>query len=638
MPLAHGRIFWSRCAECGACTPFTFSAALPLVARSTYILTLRVNPVIFPHNREQVNTMDRKPVVTKKITTIKQPIERRAMLKGAAALLGGVTAGALRPVSAVEKPEALRSGAKRARESITAAKGVAVTQIEAGAVAGYIHDGMFIFKGIPYADTTEGEHRFMPPIKPKPWSGVRSSRQFGSVCPQGARSGWANDEEAFMFAWDDGVPSEDCLRVNIWTPGINDGAKRPVMVWLHGGGYSAGSGQELRSYDGENLSRRGNVVVVSLNHRLNALGYLNLSQYGEKYAASANVGMLDIVAALEWVRDNIAAFGGDPGTVTIFGQSGGGGKVGTLMAMPSAKGLFHRAIVESGSMLRAGSQEKSRALADLVVAELGLDQASIDNIHTLPYQQIVLAGQKVLHAHSPLPPGGIPNFRRMADLLGFAPVLDGNVLPAHPFDPQAPTLSADVPMIIGTTLNEFVTAINHPEYEDMTAADLLTRVAAMFGEQAPQVLTAFRARSPALSPFDLWSHIGASSVRETAIAQATAKAALRRAPAYLYWFTWQTPVLNGRPRAFHCAEIAFVFNNTDRCETMTGGGAAAQALGDLMSDAWIHFARTGDPNHPQLPRWTAFSAEQVPTMIFDNHPRLINNPDRDEQHSIRRSG
>jgi para-nitrobenzyl esterase len=572
----------------------------------------------------------------KSIKPITQPSQRRALLKSAAALVGGCAAAAVLPAAAAET-RAAKTSAKPSDDSIIAAKGVAVVATESGAVAGYIHDGIFTFKGIPYADTTEGEHRFMPPSKPKPWTGVRSSRQYGYVCPQAARAGWANDEEAFMFSWDDGVPAEDCLRVNLWSPGINDGAKRPVLVWLHGGGYSAGSGQELLSYDGENLARRGDVVVVSLNHRLNALGYLNLSQYGDRYASSANVGMLDIVAALQWVHDNIAAFGGDAKTVTIFGQSGGGGKVGTLMAMPAAKGLFHRAIVESGSMLRAGSQEKSQALADLIVTELGLNKASIEQIHSLPVQQIVLSGQKVLRAHTPLPAGGVPNFRRMADLLGFAPVVDGSILPAHPFDPQAPALSAEVPMIIGTTLNEFVTAINHPEYEDMTPAELEKRVNAMYGDQAAEVLAAFRRRTPAASPFDLWSHIGASSVRDAAIAQAKAKAALGGAPAYLYWFTWQTPVLNGRPRAFHCSEIAFAFNNTDRCETMTGGGAAARALAEVMSDAWIHFARTGNPNHPKMPLWTAFNAAQVPTMIFDNRTQLVNNPDSEEQRSINRA-
>jgi len=571
-----------------------------------------------------------------RIRTIANKSNRRAILKGAAALVGGCAADAILPASAGETPT-VSARINRPSASLLAAKDIAIVATGSGSVAGYIRNGIFTFKGIPYADTTEGAQRFMPPLKPKPWAGVRSSRQYGYVCPQGPRTGWANDEEAFMFSWDDGVPSEDCLRLNIWSPRVNDGGKRPVMVWLHGGGYSAGSGQELLSYDGENLSRRGDVVVVTLNHRLNVLGYLDLSQYGDKYAGSANVGMLDIVAALEWVRDNIAAFGGDPKTVTIFGQSGGGGKIGTLMAMPSAKGLFHRAIVESGSMLRAGTQEKSQALAELIVAELGLNKATIDQIHTLPYQQLVLTGQKVLRARTPPPVGGVPNFRRLADLLGFAPVVDGSILPAHPFDPQAPALSAAVPMIIGSTLNEFVTAINHPEYEGMTAADLENRVRAMFGEHAPEVLAAFRRRTPTASPFDLWSHIGASSVREAAIAQATAKAALGAAPAYLYWFTWQTPVLNGRPRAFHCSEIAFAFDNTDRCESMTGGGADARALAEIVCDAWIHFARTGNPNHSKMPQWTAFSVEQVPTMIFDNHTKLINNPDGGEQRSIRRT-
>jgi len=571
-----------------------------------------------------------------RIRTIANKSNRRAILKGAAALVGGCAADAILPASAGETPT-VSARINRPSASLLAAKDIAIVATGSGSVAGYIRNGIFTFKGIPYADTTEGAQRFMPPLKPKPWAGVRSSRQYGYVCPQGPRTGWANDEEAFMFSWDDGVPSEDCLRLNIWSPRVNDGGKRPVMVWLHGGGYSAGSGQELLSYDGENLSRRGDVVVVTLNHRLNVLGYLDLSQYGDKYAGSANVGMLDIVAALEWVRDNIAAFGGDPKTVTIFGQSGGGGKIGTLMAMPSAKGLFHRAIVESGSMLRAGTQEKSQALAELIVAELGLNKATIDQIHTLPYQQLVLTGQKVLRARTPPPVGGVPNFRRLADLLGFAPVVDGSILPAHPFDPQAPALSAAVPMIIGSTLNEFVTAINHPEYEGMTAADLENRVRAMFGEHAPEVLAAFRRRTPTASPFDLWSHIGASSVREAAIAQATAKAALGAAPAYLYWFTWQTPVLNGRPRAFHCSEIAFAFDNTDRCESMTGGGADARALAEIVCDAWIHFARTGNPNHSKMPQWTAFSVEQVPTMIFDNHTQLINNPDGGEQRSIRRT-
>jgi para-nitrobenzyl esterase len=560
---------------------------------------------------------------------------RRALLKGAVTLVSGLASGAMVPALAGDTAAPRPHPRVPVRPSSLVAKDDApMVETAAGRVVGYIHDGINTFKGIPYAESTEGANRFMPPVKRKSWSGVRSSRQYGPVAPQAARTGWANDEEAFMFSWDDGIAGEDCLRINIWTPAVNDSGKRPVMVWLHGGGFAAGSGQELKSYDGENLARRGDVVVVSINHRLNVLGYLDLSAYGDRYASSPNVGMLDIVAALEWVRDNIAGFGGDAGCVTIFGQSGGGGKVGVLMGMPAAKGLFHRAIVESGSMLRAGNQERSRKLADLVLNELGLSASPIQDIQALPYSTLLQAGAKVLREHNPPPRSGVPNFRRMAEMLGFAPVVDGNIIPAHPFDPHASSLSAGVPMIIGSTLNEFVTAINHPEFESMTEDQLNFRVNGLYGDKTLPVIAAFRKRTPAASAFDLWSHIAAAGVRQSAIAQATAKTAPGQAPAYLYWFTWQTPVLSGRPRAFHCAEIAFVFDNTDRCDAMTGGGADARALAGIMSDAWIQFARSGDPNHPGMPHWEAFTPARNQTMVFDNRCVLVHNIDAEEQRSI----
>jgi para-nitrobenzyl esterase len=562
-------------------------------------------------------------------------VRRRALLQGAAALACGAASSGV--VSGAPAASARVQGSQGAAPLI-ARDGDAVAATRTGRVAGYIRNGIFTFKGIPFADDSSGPNRFMPPVRAKSWEGVRSSRQYGYVAPQGPRAGWANDEEAFMFAWDDGVQSEDCLRVNVWTPAVADGKKRPVMVWLHGGGYTAGSGQELRSYDGENLARRGDLVVVSLNHRLNVLGYLDLSKFADQYAASGNVGMLDIVAALEWVRDNIENFGGNPQLVTIFGQSGGGGKVSTLMAMPAAKGLFHRAIVESGSILQGVPQENAQKVSAAIVSELGLSPATIGQIQTLPYQQILTAADKVLREWRPKVIGGIPNFRRISTLLGFGPVVDGKTLPSHPFDPGAPALSADIPMIVGTTLNEFVTALNHPELEAMSEPDLQTRVREIYGDRAMSVIGAFRQRTPQAKPFDLWSRIAASGVRGSAIEQAKLKAAQGRAPAYLYWFTWQTPILSGRPRAFHCAEIAFVFDNTDRCETMTGGGAEARALAGKMCDAWIQFARTGNPNHPQLPRWPAFSAESIATMIFDHPPRVEMNPDGAEQRSVAQTG
>ncbi|WP_262482770.1 carboxylesterase/lipase family protein [Bacteroides rodentium] len=283
------------------------------------------------------------------------------------------------------------SGTQTAGEIIASSE-TAIIQTESGKVGGFLQDGIYIYKGIPYAKA----ERFMPPVPVEKWEGIRSSRMFGPTCPQGKRAGWGADEHAFAFHWDDGFSGEDCLRVNIWTPGLNDGKKRPVMVWLHGGGYSAGSGQELPSYDGFNLAKKGDAVVVTLNHRLNVLGFLDLSAYGDKYAKSGNAGLLDLVAALQWVNKNIAAFGGDAQNVTIFGQSGGGGKVSTLLATPSAKGLYHKAIVQSGSMLRTMDAKYSRRIGAAVMDELGLKASQIDELQQMPYEKLLAAGEKAV--------------------------------------------------------------------------------------------------------------------------------------------------------------------------------------------------------------------------------------------------
>jgi para-nitrobenzyl esterase len=343
--------------------------------------------------------------------------------------------------------------------------------------------------------------------------------------------------------------------------------------------------------------------------------------------------MLDIVAALEWVRDNIAVFGGDPQRVLIFGQSGGGAKVSTLMAMPAAKGLFHRAIVESGSFPLSKTPDMSRRLTDLVLSKLGVKASEVQRLHTVPYADLNRAGAEAVREANP-PPGAVLDIRSAARSLDFSPVIDGKVLPALPFSLSAPAISADVPMIIGSTLNEIGTAMDHPEYELMTEAELMAGIEAMFPARATQMLAAFRRRTPGAKRLDLRSRVISSPIRQGAIRQAAAKAALNKAPAYLYWFTWQTPIFDGRPGAFHCSELPFVFNNTDRCDSMTGGGAAARALSARMADAWIQFARTGDPNHPGIPKWTPFSPQTIPTMVFDNDTKLMLNPDKEEQASI----
>ncbi len=559
---------------------------------------------------------------------------RRSLLQGAVALAGSsmLPAMAVQVFAADAKPAAVAPPPGTANTIIVASDSNAIVETTAGKVRGFTRNGINTFLGIPYAGTTEGKARYQAPTKVAPWTGLRSSMEYGFVSPQEPRAGWGNDEVAWMFDWDDGRPGEDCLRVNIWTPGVNDSKKRPVMVWLHGGGFSAGSGQELKSYYGENLSRRGDVVVVSLNHRLGVLGYLDLSQVGgTTYANSANAGMLDIVAALEWVRDNIAKFGGDPGNVMIFGQSGGGGKVNALMAMPAAKGLFHKAAVESGSLMNAAKPEDSGKLGAAVLQQLGLSASQIDQIQTLPVDRLIGAGRAaVASLATPFQPGRAFALPR----IGWQPSVDGTNLPAQPWDPTAPAISANVPLLVGTVLNEFSSALLDTKLASLTPEELKARVTAIYGDRSAHIIDVFRQAHPNAKPGELFSRISAAPVRQSGIAQAERKAAQGAAPAFNYWFTWQTPVLDGRPGAFHCSEIAFVFDNTDRCAPMTGGGPGPRALAANVSDAWINFARHGDPNHSGIPHWPSFTADKCPTMIFDAVCEMKNDPDGAERAAL----
>lgn len=502
---------------------------------------------------------------------------------------------------------------------VIASSDKAIVQTESGKVGGYIENGMYIYKGIPYAKA----ERFMPPVAPDKWEGIRSSRSYGPTCPQGKRMGWYSDEHAFAFNWDDGYPDENCLRVNIWTPGINDGKKRPVMVWLHGGGYAAGSGQELPSYDGANLAKKGDVVVVTLNHRLNVLGFLDLSAFGEKYAKSGNAGLLDLVAALQWVNKNIASFGGDASNVTIFGQSGGGGKVSTLLATPSAEGLFHKAIVQSGSMLRTMESKYSRRIGAAMVEELGLKPSEIDEIQKLPYETLLAAGEKAIaKVRAEADKEGVSSF-----IFGWAPTVEGDVLPAQPFDPQAPAQSKNIPLMIGTTLHEFTTSTYVPAFRSVTKEKAVEFLQKKYGNRTEEFLKAFEKAYPDYQPIDL---IDIDLIfRPSAVEQAKLKAAQQGAPVYMYMFAWESPVLDGMFRSTHCMEIPFVFNNVVRHASMTGGGAEAQALGEKMSNAWLNFARTGNPNAEGLPTWEPYTIEKGATMYFNNTSEIKNNHDKE---------
>ena len=419
---------------------------------------------------------------------------------------------------------------------------------------------------------------------------------------------------------------KDCLRLNVWTPAL-DGAKLPVLVWLHPAGFAAWSGQYLPAFHGENLSKSCDVVVVTVTHRIGILGCLNLAaRGGQKYAGSGNAGSLDMVAALEWVRDNIANFGGNPDNVTIFGQSGGGTKVGALMTMPAAKGLFHKAAVLSGTTRGTTSAAHSAEVAASVMDDLRLDAQGVDRLQQIPIERLLTAGDAAIHRLAPSEerPGG---FSPASWSYGWGPVVDGVVLPGFPFDPQAPEVSANVPLMIGTVLNECMPGFFSEKAERLSENELGAKLATACDGDAPALVAAYRRVYPRVKPIELSSIIYSTYVRNTAVRWAERKTAQHAAPAYLYWFTWHTPVLDGRPRAFHCLDLAFLFANTDRCDHSTGGGDEARVLGNNMSRALTSFARTGNPSHGGLPEWPAFDARRKQTMIFDNACEVRNDPD-----------
>jgi para-nitrobenzyl esterase len=418
---------------------------------------------------------------------------------------------------------------------------------------------------------------------------------------------------------------EDCLTLNVWTPGFGDNGKRPVMVWLHGGAFGYGSGNRAVT-DGANLARRGDVVVVSVNHRLNIFGFLHLADIGgPTWAHSGNAGVLDLVAALRWVRDNIKAFGGDPGNVTIFGESGGGGKVSVLLAMPAARGLFHRAIIQSGAAIRVSTRERAHALAEAVLREVGLRPSDCERLRTLPSERLLAA---IAPASNAVGRSRWP----LLDRYNFGPVVDGGDLPQHPGAPGEPAISDDIPVMIGGTREEsaFFLADDDAVWNDsLGEAELRKRVAAVAGAETGELLAAYRIALPQASPGDrLIAALTGSNFWIRTVLLAERYAARRRAPVYMYSLDWQSPAHAGRLKAHHAMDLPFVFDNADVADT-TAGAPGARELAARISATWIAFARAGIPDNPGIPSWPPYSSGERATMILDTECRVTHDLDRE---------
>lgn len=498
---------------------------------------------------------------------------------------------------------------------------VAVANTRYGKVRGFILKGIHTFLGIPYGADTSGENRFMPPKPPKPWNDVLPAVWWGNTAPQNMEKRYANAYASFVDHWNYDDVSEDCLRINVWTPSITDGKKRPVMVWLHGGGYTNGNGIEQDGYNGENFSRLGDVVFCSVNHRLGPLGYANFAPAGQKFAASGNVGMLDLVASLEWVRDNIASFGGDPGNVTIMGQSGGGAKVCVLTAMPAAKGLFHRAVALSGSSLKAVEKDASEKLGSYVLREAGLTATDMDKLQQMPWKQYYEFATRALvkfREEMKLPTTGGGG--------GFSPTVDGTFLPRHPYSPDATPEAADVPMIVCTTFHEFSPSRVDASLETISMDGVKEKLKDRFADKTGAIVDAYAKSFPDKKPIEIWAMT--ISNRQNAIALADAKSK-QKPGIYLAWFGWQPPMFDNRMRAFHCVDICFWYYNTDLMLTHTGGGARPRKLSSKMAGALLNFMKTGNPNGAGLPNWPAYTSANGETMILDDQPVVKNDPDRD---------
>ena len=489
---------------------------------------------------------------------------------------------------------------------------IAVTQTQYGQVQGYILDDVYTYLGIPYGASTAGENRFMPPQEPASWEGIRPAMFYGNDAPQGHENKWKNNSSTFTDHWNYYDYSEDCLNLNVWTP-APDGKKRPVLVWMHGGGFAAGNSIEQDGYHGANLARSGDIVFVSVNHRLNVFGFSDLSSAGPAFAHSGNVGVLDLVAALKWVHNNIENFGGDPGNVTIMGQSGGGAKVCDVLAMPCSEGLVHKVVGLSGNAITAADPVASKALGAAILKKVG---GNVKKLQEMPWEEYYALANGVA---AEIGAGGMMG--------GFAPIADGEILPKD-FFADKNAASAKVPLMLCTTTSEFALSKENPTLEAISFDDAVKMVSESFGQpKAKEALEALQKAFPKKKPIELINMMVAQ--RTSVLATADAKYAQGGAPVYLAWFDYNAPLWGGRIRAFHCADICYWFKNTDLMVTHTGGGAEPRGVSDQMSEALLAFMRTGNPNCKAIPEWPAYNPEEAATMIFDVKSQVLNAPDRE---------
>jgi para-nitrobenzyl esterase len=483
-----------------------------------------------------------------------------------------------------------------------------VVETSYGKIRGRLINNVNTFQGIPYGGPTSGANRFMPATKPTPWTSVLDTVEWGPEAPQGPHT---EIPEVLATVPKTGI-SEDCLRLNVWTTTLNRNAKRPVMVWLHGGGFTSGNGS-YSIYNGANMARQHEVVMLSVNHRLNAFGFLHLPELGgAQFAKASNAGILDVVAALQWVRDNIERFGGDPKNVTIMGQSGGAGKVSTLMAMPAARGLFHRAIIQSGANLAGIPKSDAIRTAETIMTRVGVK--NVADLQRVPMDTLIQA-------------------TLATPALQFGPVVEGDTLPTSPFEPTAPELSANIPVLIGTTEYEitfFPTTKYDPLDDAALRAAFKTTTRAASDADVATLIETYKKGRPGLTNLDYSLIVASDNFRTRVVTQAERKAA-HKGPVYFYYFTWQSPVRNKLLKSFHTVEIPFVLNNVDEGTSMVGSEQNRYALQDRMSTAWAAFARSGNPNHKGLPNWPKFDTKTRPTMVFDNTCKVVNDPNGAER-------